>query len=97
MQKAVLFTLAGIAGIAGIALLMIEQGWAISVLWAWFIVPLGVQALSIPAAIGVGITISMMHVKKGNKEDGEWYETIGFAVLKPLLAVGIGWIVKQFM
>lgn len=36
------------------------RGWAISVLWGWFVVPLGVPALSILSAIGLSFLVELL-------------------------------------
>lgn len=38
----------------------IFNGWVLSVLWGWFIWPLGVKAISIPEAIGIFIVIQSL-------------------------------------
>lgn len=81
----------------------IFKGYALSVLWGWFLVPLGLPALSIPFAIGVCLVASLAshQYMKFAKDDREWYEdlglVLGYAFLSPALALLVGWIVKQFV
>ena len=52
--------LALIAGLLVAVPITIWRGYVLSVLWAWFIVPLfGLPALSIPLAIGLMVIVSM--------------------------------------
>lgn len=84
--------------LAAVTALTIEQGWVLSILWGWFAVPLGAPAISIPGAIGMAILLSTMLMRRRREESDEpWYEAFVFHATKPLVALGIGWIVKQFL
>lgn len=78
--------------------LMIWKGYALSVLWAWFIMPFGAPAISIAAAIGCVIVVHMFiptsKRKVGRIDHGR---VIASAIGDPLFALGFGWIVLQFM
>jgi hypothetical protein len=82
--------------IAIILLLIIQQAWAISVLWGWFIVPLGLPAIGIAAAIGISTTMSAMRGRRKGPDDEGW-KTIAKSVLQPWFCLAIGWIAKQFL
>jgi hypothetical protein len=83
------------------------RGWALSVLWGWFVVPFfHLPPLSIVLAIGLGLVVGMfkgntntdIYNKETNKTD--WTKTLTLCAgifLSPLLSVGIGYIVKMFM
>jgi hypothetical protein len=99
MKKAFLYTIITLAVLAALAGLLIEYGWAVSTLWGWFIVPLGGREISIPLAIGIGLTLGALRFSKTKKEDDNlgWHEKLIAPVVGPLVAVGLGWIVKQFV
>ena len=82
--------------IALIGLLVIQQAWAISVLWGWFIVPLGLPAIGIAAAIGISVTMSAMRGHRKGPDDKGW-KSIAMAVLHPWFFLAIGWIAKQYV
>ena len=100
--------LAVIGAIIGIpallALSSIFDGYALKVLWGWFVVPtFGLPQLSIPAAIGIAIVVGYL-TKEGNdckKEEKSAREKFFYAcvvaVLKPSFALFFGWIVQKFM
>ena len=78
----------------------IMNGFAISTLWGWFIVPMfGLPALSIPYAIGLSLIVSYMTISasfyKGQAIEVDKY--ISFLVTKPVGAIIFGFIVKQFI
>lgn len=93
------FTLAlASIGIAGILIaLTVEQGWVISILWGWFLVPIGLPAISIPVAIGIALTVSAMRMKRVKSANDDPWETLAYAVIAPVVALSIGWIVKHFV
>ena len=83
----------------------IVSGWVLSILWGWFVVPLfSLPHLSIPYAIGLGTVVSMfkntnMDFKKENDESSvmQAVRLIFKLFIPPLVALGIGWIVLQFV
>lgn len=99
MTKIITSTFAGVIFVALIVLLTIEQGWAISTLWGWFLVPLGLPEIGIAMAIGVAATASAIKSRalrnKSDKSDA-WKDIVAIA-LQPLVCVTVGWIAKQFL
>ncbi len=96
--------LAVVAMFVVLALSVVWSGYALSVLWGWFFVPaLGVPPLSVPSAIGVAIVVSYMTHQDSKKNSGDvegWEataEALAYSALKPLFALGIGWIVKHWI
>ena len=75
------------------------QGFVIQTLWRWFIVPLGVIALTLPQAIGFSILVKMLTARLDFREktkDEEEKEILG-AFLIPLWWWGIGSIAQMFL
>jgi putative Mn2+ efflux pump MntP len=73
------------------------RGWAIKVLWGWFVVPVfGLPALTVMSAIGVSMVIVALNpnYSKPNTKDDTALERAAFtlfmAILFPLMSVGIG-------
>lgn len=82
-----------------VPLSMIFSGFAISMLWDWFIVAtFGLKALTIAQAIGLGLVVAYMAVPM-RKGDDSWTlgEKIAIAIFKPLIFLGLGWVVHLFM
>lgn len=70
-------------------------GWAIALLWSWFLVPLGVPEISIPAACGVVLLVGLFkEVKASAKGEKDWQGQLSAVCLKPIIAVVFGWIIK---
>jgi len=108
LEEANMTALAVLGGIVGVGFLMvfssIFNGYALSVLWGWFVVPtLGAPALHIVPAIGVAMVVSYLTYQTHNcqKEKKSFGETIAegtaMAILKPSFALFFGWIVHLFM
>jgi hypothetical protein len=80
------------------------NGYALSVLWGWFIVPtFNLPPLSVAPAIGVAMVVSYLthQVNDCEKNEQGFLEGIGkglfMAIAKPLFALFFGSIVRQFM
>ena len=76
----------------------IMRGYVLSILWGWFVVPIfGVPQIGIAQAIGVAMVVSLMtHQYVPQKEKDRWMPVIT-ALLTPVFALAIGWIVKQWL
>ncbi|MDP3726358.1 MAG: hypothetical protein Q8R36_04140 [bacterium] len=82
----------------------IANGFVLSVLWGWFIVPtLGLPALSVVQAIGIAMVVSYLtyhyiDTQKGTEDKREKIAmAIGMVILRPLFALFFGWIIHLFM
>jgi hypothetical protein len=88
-----------IGAIVLVTLSCILNAWALSVLWGWFVVPLGVNALGIAHAFGVSLVASLLvrphRDKTTNKE--EYAAEIVKVILVPLMALLFGYIAVGFM
>ncbi len=86
--------------IVGLALFCIYNAWVLTILWGWFIVPLGVKSLSIAHAYGftlvTGLILSNRGVKE-NKDKEDWTSSIIVWLLLPAVALLFGWIAVGFI
>lgn len=80
------------------------RGWALASLWLWFVVPLGVPNISTVHAYGLSVLISLFGSSFAKPESTQVKSResviIGHlitAFATPMFAVGMGWIVKQWM
>lgn len=89
-----------LGAITAIALFAIYNAWVLSILWGWFIVPLGVKSLSIAHAYGVtlvaGLFLSTRGIKENKNQDDRISSLITWLIL-PLVALFFGWIAVGFM
>lgn len=95
-----MFLLAALGVIATFCISSIWSGYVMTVLWSWFIVPVfALPMLGLAQAIGVKLLCNMILAKvpSNDKSDGDFARVVGYAVLVPLLALTIGWVVKQFV
>lgn len=97
-----------LGGIVGVGLLIafgsIFNGYALSVLWGWFVAPtFGAPALHIVPAIGVAMVVSYLtHQMHNCQEEKKSFreklvEGTMVAVLRPSFALFFGWIIHLFM
>ena len=80
-------------GLLYCVLTIIVRGWCMTKLWLWFVVPLGVPALGILAAIGLTITLSVLFGLQRLKQT----DTPLQAVVGTLVATGVGYLIHYFM
>jgi uncharacterized membrane protein SpoIIM required for sporulation len=98
------FTAAAAGVLALMVLSSMWKGYVLTVLWAWFLVPVfGLPALAIAPAIGLALVVSFLtYQSDASKEpEGEFSErmakAVAHALLMPAFVLGIGWVVRQFM
>jgi hypothetical protein len=102
-NKAVVWILAIPGAVLLIAGSAIAEGYVISVLWGWFVVPVfHLPTLTIPYALGFGSLAALLtnHKtgKEAEKEETEWWSgPLMHMLLKPWMALLFGWIVKSFI
>lgn len=81
--------------------LALMRGWGISLLWNWFLVPLGLPVLGVVHAIGIGLTIAILTHNPDGKEDDRESKGVGEHLANVcggwLAIIGVGWIVQYFM
>ena len=85
----------------------VAEGWVITVMWDWFVVPQwGVQSLPIPIAIGLALLINLVAVpyQKGayaglDPEEKKVKARSDFfmMVLRPFMVLGVGYVVHLFV
>ena len=83
------------------------NGWALSMLWGWFVVPtFQMPDLRIVEAIGLAMIVSFLTATRQTNTGGKGDQTSlrekiieysSWMIVYPVMAVGIGWIVYQFM
>lgn len=83
----------------------IFNGYVLSVLWGWFIVPVfNLPVLTVVPAIGIAMVVSYLtyQYNKSDEDDNKISsekigKLIAMAILRPLLALFFGWIVHLFI
>ncbi len=104
-----MLALAVFGGIIGISLLIalssIFNGYTLSILWEWFIVPVfGLPQLSVAPAIGIALVIGYLthqsnpDVEEKERETSEKVaRVIATSIVRPLFVLLFGWVVHLFM
>ncbi len=82
------------------------NGWVLSIMWAWFVVPVfDAPALSVAQAVGLSCIVSFLRARSiSSNNSGEKKSTnevilngIGDVFLSPLMSLGLAYIVYQFI
>ena len=81
------------------------RGIVLVTLWEWFMVTtFSAPALSVPAALGISTLANLLLpntiTKCAMDKRNDWnkiFDSLGTAILYPLMALALGWIWYQFM
>lgn len=83
---------------------IVYRGWVLTMLWGWFLVPLGIPAISIATALGIVLIVSMFtpnNETKSEKKTGDisdqLAEAMGKAFATPTITLLIGLLVSLFV
>jgi len=83
---------------------IIMKGWVLSIMWQWFVVPFfHLPELTIAYAVGISMVISLFKDKSSVSQNNE--KSLSAKIISafictfilPLLSLGFGWIVLQFI
>lgn len=91
--------------IAAVAIIIgrpIVNGWVASILWAWFLVPLGAPAISVVPAIGIALIVGCLTHQYPWRAPGEkqktWPQLLGEGAAKiiayPMVTLGTGALIR---
>lgn len=91
-----------LSAVVGLALLGIWWGYAIHILWAWFLVPLGVAKIGIAQAYGLSVLFGLFLNTRGlqigkKKSSDDWVASVTIGILMPAIALLFGWFAVGFM
>lgn len=74
------------------------KGYVLHLLWLWFMVPLGLPAIGVALACGVGLVVSYLTVDLGvERKDHDLPSTIALMVLVPATMLIGGWCIRWFL
>lgn len=81
------------------------NGWALSLMWAWFVIPVfSLPSISIGQAIGIGMIASFCTWQNAAQDEDKdedalvrFFKGVFLIIFRPLITVGIAFIVKQFI
>lgn len=80
--------------------LCVWEGFAIKVLWGWFLVPqFGFPPIGIAHAVGISVLAGLLtHQAASNAgSDERTAQVLAYAAVSPLAALLVGWIVTKFL
>ena len=80
------------------------RGWVLATMWVWFIVPIfHLPPLTIPQAIGVSMVLALLtkdttsNAADTRSTTEKWAHAGATILVAPVVTLGLGWIVLQFM
>jgi len=100
-MKVFIGVVVGFVGFAGLVILeMFLRGFALVKLWKWFAVAhFGAEPIPISVALGISLIVGILTHQSNQWKNHELdFIAVGTAaLLSPLLALFIGWIITLFM
>lgn len=96
MDKLGVAMIAGLALVGVMILLALFGAFTISTLWSWFVVPFGVQAISLAHAYGLSVLASVFMSTRG-LGNTKATDTLMTGVVLNVFALLFGFIAVQFM
>lgn len=83
----------------------IFNGWVLSIMWKWFIMPFGLPSISIAEAIGLSLIFSFLKGGYTTQSDKKEKESVAYIVIRGLflsfmpglVILVLGYIVSLFM
>ena len=102
MEKSTTENFLNLIGVLGVLTLMIIwQGYVLSILWDWFIAPdFHITALGLAEAIGLTLIINYLTKSVDTDKKYELSDLgrkVFSSITMPLVALGIGWVVHFFV
>ena len=79
--------------IVSIPLMILLDSYVVSVLWSWFLVPLGVMAIGMAHAYGVCVLFAVVRYRpeRPDREVKDWWEPLMRGFLYPSFGLFMGW------
>ena len=87
----------GMLGIPMLVLGFILNGFAVYIMWGWFIEPLGVPGIGIAHSLGISFLVTFITHQDVQSPDRDLFEAFILLFSKPLLTLLFGWIFQAFM
>jgi hypothetical protein len=73
-------------------------GWAMSILWSWFMVPIGLPKLSVVTFMGIFTIKSLLFTKEKALKPKDYTKDDYIGILiAPLAALLMGYLIKTFL
>lgn len=91
------YIIAILGGVAFIALFALYNGFVLSILFGWFLVPLGLPQIGIAHAYGLSLLASVILSTRGLSFSGDKKAIFATGLLMPAMALFLGWIAVGFM
>lgn len=97
------FIVAALAALmlVGVLVLMIPayilHGWVVTILWAWFVVPIfHLPQISIPVAIGLEMLLIMLRPIQCKTDDKAWKAVVA-AYVAPFVTLGVAYVAHSYI
>lgn len=87
-----------IAALAFVPALLL-RAWAVSKMWLWFVVPLGLPPIGYAHALGISLFVGWLtyQTPSTDQDDGFWLRSLLTSFIAPPVLVLFGWLYVQFM
>lgn len=85
-------------GIVLILIVLVTSAWVWQTMWFWFVVPLGMDPLTLAHAFGLALFISYStkHIQPPSSEKSEQFKAAQFDILRMIIVLALGWVAATF-
>lgn len=73
------------------------HAWTLSIMWSWFVVPLGVKPVGVAHAVGLTLVALSVQRSPRDDDDADKWAAVARGFVRPLIALAFGWVAKSFM
>lgn len=89
----------GVLYLCAAAPLAVWEAFALTQLWFWFLVPLGVPAITLAQGVGISLIAAILthQIPRGEADDEHILTVLAVHLVMPPVALLIGWVAKTVL
>lgn len=91
------FLLAGSLFILILVMSLVVEGFVISMLWGWYVVPLGVLPINLLHGVGIALLVSVLTFKYQKYEGFGVLKELGMNAYNSFMCLGLGFLLHSFI
>lgn len=87
-----------LGGLAAMIISAMYRGWALMLLWRWFVVStFGLPELRVPAALGIAVLVMMLTLHHVEKSERSFGGSVLHGFIVTTVGLAAGWVYSLFL